>query len=50
MCGLLGVTDIKFDVISALQREKIFLGSGHFLRGGNGAWHGILPLVDQIKV
>src|SRR4030095_858510 len=38
--GLLGVTDVKFDVISALQREKILLGCWRFLGGGNGAWHG----------
>src|SRR5689334_8300822 len=37
--GLLGVTHVKLNVISALQREKIFLSRGLFLWSSNGGWH-----------
>jgi hypothetical protein len=38
MGGLLGVTDVKLDVIGALERKKICLGDGRFLGASIGGW------------
>src|SRR5947208_13711393 len=44
MCRLFGVTDIKFDIISPLQRQEILLRRWSFLWSSNCCWHNDLRI------